>query len=82
MKRLLLCTAVFGPLFSTQAMAYVGPGVGLGVLGTLFGLFAAVALALFGLFWYPLKRAFSKKSAAISDDPQGTSEQANNGESQ
>jgi len=82
MKRLLLCTVVLGSLFGTQAIAYVGPGVGLGVFGTLFGLFAAVALALFGLFWYPLKRAFSKKSTSITDDLHGDSEQANNGDPQ
>ena len=51
-------------LFSAPALAYVGPGAGLGVIGTLFGIVAAIVLAMFGLFWYPLKRAFGKKSAA------------------
>ncbi len=50
-------------LFSAPAMAYVGPGLGMGVIGTIFGVLAAIVLALFGLFWYPLKRAFSKKKA-------------------
>ena len=54
-------------LFTSNAFAYVGPGIGLGVIGTLFGIFAAVALALFGLFWYPIKRAFSKKSSPVSE---------------
>ena len=54
-------------LGTSSAFAYVGPGVGLGVIGTLFGIFAAVALALFGLFWYPIKRAFSKKSSPASE---------------
>jgi len=50
-------------LLSSPAHAYVGPGAGLGVIGTLFGIGAAIVLAMFGLFWYPLKRAFGRKSA-------------------
>ena len=49
---------------SAPAQAYVGPGAGLGVIGTLFGIVAAILLAMFGLLWYPLKRAFAKKGAA------------------
>ena len=53
-------------LFSAPAMAYVGPGLGMGVIGTIFGVLAAIVLALFGLFWYPLKRAFSRKKAGAN----------------
>ena len=69
-------------LFSAPAMAYVGPGLGLGVIGTIFGVVAAVVLALFGLFWYPLKRAFKKRKGnvetqqpipASTENPQTTS---------
>ena len=49
---------------SAPAHAYVGPGAGLGVIGTLVGIVAAIVLAMFGLLWYPLKRAFGKKGAA------------------
>lgn len=48
-------------LVASPCFAYVGPGVGLGVLGTLFGILAAIVLAVFGLFWYPLKRMFKKQ---------------------
>lgn len=51
---------------STSAQAYVGPGAGLGVIGTLLGIVAAIVLALFGLLWYPLKRAFGKNAVAGS----------------
>jgi hypothetical protein len=53
---------------TTPAFAYIGPGAGLGVLGTLFGLFAAIILALFGLFWYPIKRVLRKSSATGEGD--------------
>ena len=59
-------------LFSAPAMAYVGPGLGMGVIGTIFGVLAAIVLALFGLFWYPLKRAFSKKKAAAHGSQAGS----------
>ena len=67
MIRHIVPVIVVSLLCTSSAFAYVGPGVGLGVIGTLFGIFAAVALALFGLFWYPIKRAFSKKSSPTSE---------------
>lgn len=55
-------------LASGEALAYVGPGAGLGVIGTLFGIVAAIVLATFGLLWYPLKRAFAKKDATAGGE--------------
>ena len=63
-------------LFSAPALAYIGPGAGLGVIGTLVGIVAAIVLAMFGLFWYPLKRAFGKKPAAANSSGEGTLEPA------
>lgn len=47
---------------ANAANAYVGPGVGLGAIGVLLGVVGGVLLAIFGLFWYPIKRMF-KQSA-------------------
>jgi MFS-type transporter involved in bile tolerance (Atg22 family) len=44
--------------YTGKAAAYVGPGLGLGVIGAIFGVFATVILAIIGLFWYPLKRLY------------------------
>jgi|GEM_PF-3624838 len=63
--RVALASALLAPLgatLSTPAHAYLGPGAGLGVIGTLFGIVAAIVLAMFGLLWYPLKRAFGRKA--------------------
>lgn len=79
MKRQILPFIALSLLCTSPAFAYVGPGVGLGVFGTLFGIFAAVALALFGLFWYPLKRAFGKKSASNNDQNQTPSDESAGG---
>ena len=46
------------------AHAYVGPGAGLTALGTVIALFAAVALAVVGFVWYPLKRILRRSPSA------------------
>jgi hypothetical protein len=42
------------------AHAYVGPGLGLGVIGAIVGIIVAVFLAIVGVIWYPLKRMMRK----------------------
>lgn len=47
--------------------AYVGPGAGLGMLGSLLAVLAAVLIGLFGLVLYPvslLRRIWRAKAAA------------------
>ncbi len=64
---------VFGTalmLAGGQAFAYIGPGLGLGIIGVLVGVAAAVVLTLFGIIWYPLKRFLGRKPANESNvDP-------------
>lgn len=43
-------------LLPRSAEAYIGPGAGISAIGTLVALMAAVALAVVGFIWYPLKR--------------------------
>lgn len=51
---------LFTTLFIDDAAAYVGPGLGLGVIGVIVGVVVTVLLAILGLVWYPLKRLFKK----------------------
>ena len=44
------------PLF-----AYIGPGMGGGVIAAIFGIIAAFFLGLWGILYYPIKRAFKNK---------------------
>ena len=44
------------PLF-----AYIGPGMGGGVIAAIFGIVAAFFLGLWGILYYPIKRAFKNK---------------------
>jgi hypothetical protein len=41
---------------ASPASAYIGPGAGLGAIGAVIALFAAVLLAVVGFVWYPIKR--------------------------
>jgi len=45
----------------SPALAYVGPGVGLGVIGAIFGSIAAFFMVLAGLVWYPIKAMLRKR---------------------
>ena len=55
-------------LFSAVAAhAYVGPGLGLGVIGAIFGAVLAVIMSIAGVVWYPIKRMLKKKNQAAAD---------------
>ncbi len=45
---------------STPVYAYLGPGVGGGVIVATLGIIVAIFAAIFALIWFPLKRLFNK----------------------
>jgi hypothetical protein len=49
------------------AHAYVGPGLGLGAIAVVIGVIGSVLLAVFALFWYPIKRMFKKNKPEAKD---------------
>jgi len=50
-------------IFADSAQAYVGPGAGLGVIGTLIAFVGAVLLAIVGFVWYPIKRLLRQRAS-------------------
>ena len=42
-------------------LAYLGPGVGGGVIAATIGIIVAIFAALFGLIWFPSKKIAKKK---------------------
>ena len=48
-------------LMTTFFFAYLGPGMGGGVIAAIFGIIAAFFLGLWGILYYPIKRAFKNK---------------------
>ena len=42
-------------------LAYLGPGLGTGVIAVILGFLASIFLALFAVLWYPFKRLVRKR---------------------
>ena len=57
------------------AFAYVGPGMGVGVIAAIVGFFAAILLGLWGILYYPIKRALKrrKEKKVLSEEPNSES---------
>ena len=53
--------AIFLFLISMPSYAYVGPGMGGGVIAAIIGFFAAILLGLWGILYYPIKRALKNR---------------------
>ena len=70
MNKLILFLSLF--LISLPSYAYIGPGMGGGVITAIIGFFAAVFLALWGILYYPIKRALKNRKEKMlskeSDD--------------
>ena len=41
--------------------AYIGPGMGGGVVAAVIGFFAAILLGIWGILYYPIKRALKNR---------------------
>ena len=48
-------------LISLPSYAYIGPGMGGGVIAAIIGFFAAILLGLWGILYYPIKRALKNR---------------------
>ena len=66
LKPLLLAVAGL-LLLSAEVHAYIGPGAGLGMIGSLVALVGAVVVALVGIVIFPLRLILKKKRAKDAD---------------
>jgi hypothetical protein len=41
-------------------LAYIGPGLGVGLIAVVLGTFAALSMLAVGVIWYPLKRLIAR----------------------
>jgi hypothetical protein len=47
-------------VYCPMALAYIGPGLGAGVVATVLGIVAGIAMLLIGVIWYPVKRLLGR----------------------
>ena len=48
-------------LISLPSYAYIGPGMSGGVIAAIVGFFAAILLGIWGILYYPIKRALKNR---------------------
>jgi hypothetical protein len=46
---------------TSTAQAYIGPGMGGGAIAVVFGILAAIFMAIFGFIYYPVKRWLKRR---------------------
>ena len=59
MNKVILFLSLF--LISLPSYAYIGPGMGGGVIAAIIGFLAAIVLGLWGILYYPIKRAIKNR---------------------
>jgi len=57
----LIFSSIIFCLIITPSFAYLGPGVGGGVIAATMGIIVAIFAALLGLIWFPVKRLLKKR---------------------
>ena len=57
----LIFSSIIFCLIATSSFAYLGPGVGGGVITATIGIIVAIFAALLGLIWFPIKRLLKKR---------------------
>ena len=65
--------AVAALTLSSQAVAYVGPGAGISVLGSLLGILATIVLAIGAIVLWPLRKMMKRKKAKAAESAASTS---------
>ncbi len=60
MQKLVLINLIF-ILMTNTSYAYLGPGIGGGIIAATVGLVVAILIGLIGLIWFPLKKLFKKR---------------------
>ncbi len=61
MFNLILKILIISIIFTSTSFAYLGPGLGGGVIAATLGIIVAIFAAVFGILWFPIKRILNKK---------------------
>jgi hypothetical protein len=58
-------------LLSSPLSAYIGPGAGISVLGSLLGIIVTIVVAIGAIIMWPLRKLLKKRRAGPSEEPRG-----------
>ena len=62
--------ALLSLLVASPAFAYIGPGLGAGTVGVILGVLGSILIAIFAIFWYPIKRMLKKRKGSGDEAPE------------
>ena len=74
MRKVNFILAGLSLLFSGTAMAYVGPGAGISVLGSVLGILATIFVAIGAIVFWPIRKFLKRKKAARGSADEATVE--------
>jgi hypothetical protein len=83
-----LClTSISFVAIPASALAYVGPGAGLSIIGSVLAFLAAVIVAIFGFLFFPIRRMLRKRKQraalkAAENSPDASADPAVRGDKQ
>jgi hypothetical protein len=72
--------ASLGALWSAPALAYIGPGAGITMLGALWGVVVAIALAIGAVLLWPIRILFRRRRKSIAESADETIEETSKAE--
>ena len=55
-------------ILENTSYAYLGPGIGGGIIAATLGIIIAIFAALFGILWFPIKRFLKKRKEKKNSD--------------
>ena len=69
-----LIPGVLALTWAPESLAYVGPSLGLGVIGTVIAVIAVTGLSLFAFVITPIQRYLKKRKAVVETDKPDSSD--------
>ena len=62
MRKLIFCIVFLTLSFDNLAFAYLGPGMGGGIISVTIGIIVAFFAAIIGILWFPIKKRLKKNN--------------------
>ncbi|MDD5173960.1 MAG: hypothetical protein PHV48_03955 [Candidatus Omnitrophica bacterium] len=60
--------------FTSRALAYIGPGVGISAIGAFCAVITGSIVLILGFIWYPIRRLMRKRKKSNNDTLDGKRE--------